>query len=265
MKRNPMQITRAALHLVAELWLPVLLAIVWWVGSAKYHSIYFPSLEIIMEQFRKIWMFDHVFIDIVPSLKHLAWGYGIALGVGIGLGIILGLARKLDDAVWPVLEFARAMPGVALLPLFMILFGIGSTMKIVLIAFGTFWPILLNTIDGIRSVEPLLHDVAASFQLSFWNRLRYIILPAASPQIFAGARVSLSIGIILILVSEMVGADRGIGYFVRSSERSFAIPEMWSGLIALGLLGYLLNSLFRIFEAWALAWHHGMTAQGKAS
>ncbi|MBI5439867.1 MAG: ABC transporter permease subunit [Deltaproteobacteria bacterium] len=246
-------------RLSAELWFPALLLALWWKVSEGSTSIYFPSLSNIAVQFRHLWLFEHVAIDLAPSLKHLALGYALALALGVGLGVLLGLVRGLDDALRPVLEFARATPGVALLPLFVLLLGVGAPMKVALISFGAVWPILLNTVDGVRSVEPLLLDVARTFQMRFRFRLLHIIIPAASPQVFAGARTSLAIGVILILVSEMVGADRGIGYFVLAAQRSFSIPEMWSGILALGIVGYLLNNLFRLVEARALGWHRGMT------
>lgn len=249
--------------LLTEAWLPIALVTMWWFLSARYPTIYSPALSEILTLFRKLWLFEHARSDLAPSLVNLAFGYSLALVAGVGLGTLLGLAPRLSAALWPTLEFIRAIPGVALLPIFVILLGVGPAMKVVLIAVGTVWPILLNTIDGVRSVDPTLRDVAASFRMPLAIRLRYIVLPAAGPQIFSGARISLSIAVILIVVSEMVGANGGIGYFVRSAERSFAIPEMWSGIIMLGLLGYVLNTLFRIVEAYVLEWHHGMTSLGK--
>ncbi len=249
--------------LLTEAWLPLVLVVLWWVLSARYPTTYSPALSEIVALFRKLWLFEHARTDLAPSLVNLAFGYSVALIVGVGLGTVLGLAPRLSTALWPTLEFVRAIPGVALLPIFVILLGVGPSMKVTLIAVGAVWPILLNTIDGVRSVEPTLRDVAACFRIPLLTRLRYIVLPAAGPQIFSGARISLSIAVILIVVSEMVGANGGIGYFVRAAERSFAIPEMWSGIIMLGLLGYVLNTLFRIVEAHVLEWHHGMTSLGK--
>lgn len=249
------------LALVLELWLPLLLVALWWFLSAGSKSTYFPPLADIVETFRRLWLFQHARSDLLPSLVNLGQGYALALAVGIGGGVLLGLSPRLLGATWPTLEFLRAIPGVALLPIFVILLGVGPTMKVALIAAGALWPVLLNTIDGVRSVEPLLKDVAACFRLPWTSRLVHIVLPAASPQIFAGARTSLSIAVILIVVSEMVGANGGIGYFVRAAERSFAIPEMWSGIIVLGLVGYVLNTVFRLLERRLLAWHHGMMGQ----
>lgn len=261
--RERARLSRRARGLVTELWLPVLLVALWWVLSARYPSTYSPPLSEILALFRKLWLFEHARIDLVPSLVNLAAGYSLALLIGISLGTVLGLTPRLSSALWPTLEFVRAIPGVALLPVFVILLGVGPAMKVALITVGAVWPILLNTVDGVRSVDLTLRDVAASFRIPMSVRLRHIVLPAASPQIFSGARISLSVAVILIVVSEMVGANGGIGYFVRAAERSFAIPEMWSGIIVLGLLGYALNSLFRIVEAYALDWHHGMSSRGK--
>ncbi|UJW84984.1 ABC transporter permease [Devosia sp. SL43] len=251
--------------ILIELWLPVLLVAIWWIGSGSNPSIYLPALSEVLEVFVKLWIFDHIRIDLVPSLINLAFGYGLALAIGISLGTVLGLSPRLSATIWPSLEFIRAIPGVALLPIFVIMLGVGPSMKISLIAVGAVWPILLNTVDGVRSVSPELRDVARSFRLPFHVRLFHIILPSAAPQIFSGARISLSIGVILIVVSEMVGANGGIGYFVRSAERSFAIPEMWSGIIMLGLVGYALNSLFRVVEAKVLSWHFALNANGRRS
>ncbi|HSV58309.1 MAG TPA: ABC transporter permease [Variovorax sp.] len=254
---------RHSRSLLTEFWLPLVLVALWWVLSERYPSTYSPPLSEIVALFRKLWLFEHARTDLLPSLINLAMGYSAALVVGIVAGTVLGLTPRLSTALWPTLEFLRAIPGVALLPVFVILLGVGPSMKVALISVGAMWPILLNTIDGVRSVEPTLRDVAASFRIPLAVRLRRIVLPAASPQIFSGARISLSVAVILIVVSEMVGANGGIGYFVRSAERSFAIPEMWSGIIVLGLVGYALNTLFRIVEAYALDWHRGMTSHGK--
>jgi ABC-type nitrate/sulfonate/bicarbonate transport system permease component len=162
------------------------------------------------------------------------------------------------DAVAPILEFLRAIPGVALLPAALLIFGIGSTMQIAVIVYGTIWPILLNTALGVRSVDPLVADVARSYRISRLTRLFRIIVPAASPQIVAGMRTALSIGITVIVFSEMVGSTNGIGYQILASQRSFAIPDVWAGMILLGILGYLLNVAFRAFEHLVLRWHRGL-------
>jgi sulfonate transport system permease protein len=238
-----------------EAWLPLLLVAAWWVASAGSTDVYFPSLSSIVKQFRGDWVFQHVGSDLVPSLRVLGLGYLVAVLAGVVLGVVLGLSRRIEQACGPLLELLRAIPGVALLPIFIVLFGLGSEMKVVLIAAGAIWPVLLNTIDGVRSVEPLLLDVARTFRLSRAQRLRRIVLPSAGPQIFAGARTALAIAVIVMVVGETVGSSGGIGYFLLNAERNFAITSMWGTIVALGIVGYLLNVLFRIVEAVALRWH----------
>ncbi|MEV1290629.1 ABC transporter permease subunit [Pseudonocardia sp. NPDC049635] len=121
-------------------------------------------------------------------------------------------------------------------------------MKVALIAFVCFWPILLNTVDGVAGVDPTLQETARSYRIPRGEYLRRVVLPSASPQIFAGARVSLSIAVIMMVVSEMVASTEGIGYFVLQSQRTYAITEMWSGIALLALLGYALNGLFLLVE-----------------
>jgi ABC-type nitrate/sulfonate/bicarbonate transport system permease component len=240
---------------LVEAWLPVLLLALWWFASADSTDLYFPSLSAILRRFQQDWLFEHVGTDLVPSLQVLGLGYPAAVLAGLLLGVALGLARRAEQACRPLLEFLRAVPGVALLPAFIVLFDLGAEMKVVLIATGAVWPVLLNTIDGVRSVEPLLLDVAGTFRLSRWQRLRRIVLPSAGPQIFAGARTALAIAVIVMVVGETVGSTGGIGYFLLNAQRNFAITSMWATIVALGIVGYLLNVLFRIVEASALRWH----------
>ena len=122
------------------------------------------------------------------------------------------------------------------------------------------WPVLLNTIDGVTGIDPTLNDTARVYGVSGRQRLLRIVLPAASPQIFAGMRTSLSLALILMVISEMVASTNGIGYFVLQSQRTFAIPEMWSGILLLGILGYVLNAGFMLVERRVLRWHRGARA-----
>lgn len=175
--------------------------------------------------------------------------------MAVVLGLVLGMVRPLGDAVSPVVEFLRSVPGVALLPLGLLILGLGDAMKISLIAYGALWPILLATVDGVRGVDATVRDVARSYRLPAHLRITRIVLPAASPQIIAGMRTSLSIAVTVIVFSEMIGSTEGIGYAILEAQRSFAIPEMWAGMVLLGLLGYLLNLAFRLVERQVLRRH----------
>src|SRR5690606_39664622 len=222
--------------------------------SADSVNFYYPPLSRILDEFADIWLFDGIRTEVWPSLQRLAAGYGAALGLGVGLGVVLGTVRWLENAVRPIIEFLRATPGVAIHPVMMLFFGLGTTMKISLIALVATWPVLLNTIDGVRSVEPVLHQVAASHRLRRSERIRFIVLLSAAPQIFAGARTALAISVVAMVMSEMVGAPGGIGHFVLDAQRGFSTTAMWSGVIAVGVFGYLLNKVFALVATRAHAW-----------
>lgn len=238
-----------------ELWLPIVLIIAWLVLSAGSTSFYFPSLTNIMDKFVEIWFFDGIAIDLLPSLGRIFMGFGCALIVGVLGGVGLGLLRRTEEAFRPLLEFLRSTPGVALLPIATLFLGIGQEMKVFMIALACMWPILLNTIDGVRSVEPVLLQAAKSYQLTLFERIRFIYIPNAAPQIFAGGRISLAIATVVLVVTEMIGSPGGLGYFVLSSQRNFDILSMWTGIVMLGLVGYILNFLFRLAENRILRWH----------
>ncbi|MEV6794099.1 ABC transporter permease [Streptomyces sp. NPDC051320] len=246
---------RRLLLVLTEIWLPALLVALWYAASAGSTSAYFPPLGTMVSSLRKDWLFAHVSTDLVPSLEILAYGYAAALVLGIGLGVALGLLRGAERATRPLLEVLRAIPGVALLPVFVVALGIGTSMKVTMVAVGAVWPVLLNTIDGVRGIEPLLFDVARTFRLSRADRLRRIVLPGTGPQIFAGARTALAIAVFVMVVSETVGSSGGIGYFLQNAQRNFQIADMWGTIIALGILGYLLNMTFRLVESIVLRWH----------
>jgi ABC-type nitrate/sulfonate/bicarbonate transport system permease component len=237
--------------------LPVALLVGYGLWSSQADSFYFPPLQEIARTFADTWLFERVPVDLVPSLVRLAVGYGVAVIAGVALGVALGLWRLAREASEPVVEFLRALPAPALIPFALLLFGTGTNSKVFIIALGTVWPILLNTIDGVRGLESQQLDMARSYRIPPRSALLHIVLPAASPRIFAGMRTSLSIGIILMVISEMVASDNGLGYFILQSQRSFAIPEMWTGIVLIGLLGFLLNWLFLRVEARFLFWHRG--------
>jgi ABC-type nitrate/sulfonate/bicarbonate transport system permease component len=184
----------------------------------------------------------------------------LAVVAAVAVGIPLGLSRTARRMAGPIVEFLRAIPPPALIPFAIVVIGVGNDMKIFIIAFVSAWPVLLNTIDGIAGIEPTLLETARVYGIRGLQRLRRVVIPAALPQIFAGMRTALSLALILMVISEMVASSNGIGFFVLQSQRSFAISEMWAGIILLGVLGYVLNLIFVLFERRALAWHRGARA-----
>jgi ABC-type nitrate/sulfonate/bicarbonate transport system permease component len=240
-----------------EVTVPLALLVLWGVWSNGSDTYYFPPLTDILSTFADTWLFERVGSDVVPSLERLGAGYAIACVAGIAVGLALGLSPTLRRAVDPLVQFLRAIPPPALLPFGILVLGVGASMKIFIIAFVCVWPVLLNAIDGVAGVEPVLRDTSRVYGIGRRDTLLRIMLPAAAPQIFAGMRTSLSLAIILMVISEMVASTNGIGYFVLQSQRSFAIEEMWSGILLLGILGYVLNAVFVLVERRVLRWHRG--------
>ena len=252
---------------LAARWLVLLaVAVAWQLATIGRQSVFFPPLTEILSQARDAWLSGPassafltpaVASDVVPSLGRLLGGWLLAVVAGVAVGTAIGLVRNLADYLDPVIEFVRAIPPPAMIPPFIVVLGLGSDMKVALIAVGVVWPILLNTIDGVRAVDPVLVDTGRTLRTGRLRRLRLIVLPSAAPRIFAGLRVSLSLSLILMVISEMVAATGGIGFTLVQAERSFAIRQMWAGILLLGLLGYLLNTLLLVVERRVLAWHRG--------
>ena len=245
--------------------LPAVLFGLWWVLSADSENFYFPPLSQIVAALVEEWFGPRLLDDVVPSLARLAAGYALGTVIAVALGVLIGTYRRVRDLLEPALEFFRAIPPPVLVPIFLLLFGIDDTFKVVVIAFGSLWPILLNTAEGVRAVDEVLSDTARTYGIHGPARLRHLVLPAASPQIFAGLRQGLSVAIILMVISELFAATNGLGFAIVQSQRSFAIPEMWAGMLVLGVLGVLLAMLFRVVENRQLAWYHGLRRAQRSS
>jgi ABC-type nitrate/sulfonate/bicarbonate transport system permease component len=256
--------THRAAGAALEIAVPVLILLGWGIWSARAGSLYFPPLTEILQAFWNTLLLDRFVSDVLPSLTRLMYGYAVGVGLGVVAGFLLGLSETLTRVTGPVVHFMRALPAPAILPFALLVFGLGDAMKVSLIAFGCFFPVLLTTIDGVRGIEPDYLAATRVYGISRRDRLWHVMLPAALPQIVGGMRTSLSLGFILVVISEMVAATSGIGYFVLQAQRTYELGNMWAGMILLGLLGYLVNVAFVLVERRVLRWHRGARATAAA-
>lgn len=261
---------RAGGRILTHTWVLLVIVAAWELAARRIDKFYFPPLSSIASSARELWFSGSASslwltraatVQIAPSLLRLTAGFLIAAVVGILLGCAIGRSKILSDFVDPLVHFMRSVPPVALVPIFMLLFGIGTEMRILLIAFTSVWPILLNTIDGAREFEPLFSDTARVFGIKGARRLRSVILPAILPRIFSGLRISSALALIVMVVSEMTAATSGIGYSLTYSQQSFRYTEMWAYIVLLGLVGWLLNALIRIPERMLLKWQQNAEGQ----
>lgn len=244
-------LTRALL----ALWMPVALVVVVWFATAASTSFYFPPAWKVWDQivtgFR-----TGVFWDAMSfSLKNYVLGVLVAALVGVVAGLLLGDNPRLLAGLTPLLNFMRAVPHVAFVPVIILALGIGSAPKVFLIAFACVWPVLLNTIEGVRGLNPAILEAARAYRVPGVLRLRRVTFSGALPQIFAGLRIAVSVGVVMMVVSEMYGSAQGLGYYVFSAGQRFDATGTWAGTIVIGFVGYLINVLFMAGEHYALGWH----------
>lgn len=202
--------------------------------------------------------------ELSASLWRMFAGYFIGVGLGIFIGLLMGAFRPAYKLLEPITEILRPIPSPAYVPIAILFLGIDNEMKIFMVAFSAFFPVLLNTYGGVRGVDPVLLQTASTFGVKGAKRLRQIVLPAAAPSIFTGMRISLAVALIVMVISEMVAASDGIGYFILAAQRGFKTLEMFAGIVTLAALGYVLNRVFLLIENRVLAWHHGATQQSRS-
>jgi ABC-type nitrate/sulfonate/bicarbonate transport system permease component len=193
---------------------------------------------------------------MLATLWRQMLGYGLAMILGVTLGLAMGYYRVLYNLFEPLVEVLRPIPGPTYLPVLVLFVGIGNEMKVVLILLAALFPILLNTYSGVRSIDRVQFDTARTLGLTTFQTFRELVLPAASPQILTGMRISLAISLILAILGEMIVSNDGLGYFTLLAQRTFKVPEMYAGIFTLAVFGYVLNRIFLVLEARLIRWHH---------
>ncbi|MEV3858217.1 ABC transporter permease [Streptomyces sp. NPDC050095] len=240
-------------------WPVLVLAVGAWELAARSHgSVFFPPPSRIVRQAHALWfsgpagrlfLTDAALDTIGPSLGRMAAGFVLAALLGIALGVALGRSPRVYALCDPVLQFARAVPPPALVPVFVVVLDFGTPMQVTSIVFSAVWPVLLNTAEGARATDPLRLEVAAVLRLTGAERLWYVIVPSALPRIFAGLRLSLSLALILMVFSELLpGTENGIGFTLTDAQSRSDLLTVWAALTLLGVLGFVLNTCLLALE-----------------
>lgn len=248
---------RRILVILIGLWLPLAIVYAWWTASADSTNPYIPPLSQIMTRFVELWFSDQFIITVVPSLRNFAIGYTLAIIIGITVGTLIGGSKSGIKYAEPLIDFFRSIPAVATVPIFIIIFGLDIAMRVASITFAATMPILIATIQGVRSADMVQIETARVMHLSQQQQLWRVRLPAAMPLVFSGLQLGLQIAFIVTIASEFLGSGFGIGSFTLVATESFLILDAWTGVILMGLLGYVINIAFDLAERYFLKWYYG--------
>ncbi|WP_437662261.1 ABC transporter permease [Sorangium sp. So ce1182] len=220
-------------------------------------AAFLPPLSEVLANGWQLLQNGQLLSHIKASLSRSLLGFSLAILVGVPLGLAIGWYKGVADAINPLLEVLRNTAALALLPVFLLLLGIGEASKVALVIYSCTWPILLNTISGVRGVDPLLIKSARTMGLSPLQLFRKVILPAAVPTIFVGIRLAGAYSLLVLVAAEMIGAKAGLGYLIIYAQYNFQIPSMYVGILTITTLGltfnYLLMRVERRFTAWKVA------------
>jgi len=230
------------------------LAGLWQIAAFLAHSPTFPGFAAVVGAL--VVDRGELFGELGHTLFRAGAGFALALFTMLPLGILLGRVRALGDVVEPIIELVRPLPPIAVIPVSMIFLGIGDAAKIAVVAYGASFPILINAIDSVRSLDPMLSHVARSLRLTRHERMRLIDLPAALPRIVAGIRLSIAISLLLAVVAEMLLSTDGLGAFLMRAQESFRIADVLAALLLIVLVALIVNLATHAVERKALTWHH---------
>jgi NitT/TauT family transport system permease protein len=235
------------------LWSIVSGAVVIW---QLFNPIFLPGPWLVLGNVLDMAVRGQLWMHLAATLERVAVGFGTGAGLGVGLGLAAGHLRPIRAVVEPLVELLRPIPPLAVLPMFIVWVGIGETSKIGFITYATFFPIFLTTVTGVRQIDPLLLRAAQSLGARGIGLFTRVILPAALPDILTGLRLGVALAFFVIVISEFIGAEHGLGYLINDGRNFFLVPQMLGAAIVLGLLGYAGNGLVRLLERRLSRWQH---------
>lgn len=221
-------------------------------------SDYLPSPSTIGREFvRNLFGGGSLATQLPQTLTVFAVGIGLAAAIGIVVGLCGGLSPRFDTAVKLTIELLRPLPAVALIPLLILVFGLGLQMRIITVTYAAIWPILLNTHYGVRGVDAMAVDVGRNFGLSRREIIRRIVLPSALPSLVTGLRVAATMALAVAVVAELIAGSGGLGYVIALSEQSGNVALLYSAVLLVGVLGYLINTIVVVVNRRILFWVPG--------
>lgn len=240
----------------------VVIAVAWQLFSLALDTPVVPTFTTSLQQTFSLLGQSAFRADIGVSVVRILIGFAISAALGTTIGLGLGLWRGVADYCTAVLDFCRSVPAPLLVPIFIVALGLGNSLIVAVILTGATWPVLVNAFQAARGLDPVTMESARSCRIRGLRLFRQVVLPATLPQIFAGYRVALSTSIAVMVVAEILGASTGVGYFIQQAQQSFQIPATYAGVIVLGCIGWIADSIFLLAERWLLGWHHAMLTRG---
>jgi ABC-type nitrate/sulfonate/bicarbonate transport system permease component len=235
----------------------LILLLCFWEASARLgvvQSLNWPPFTVVLGSLYANIVSGEIGPVVLSTLWRMLRGYAIGCAVGVSVGLAIALCRPVRLLLLPTIELLRPIPIPAIIPPLIFLLGLDDRLRLFSIAFATFFPVTLNTLAGVRSIEPIYAQVARTFGVSRWIEIRRIIFPAALPFIFAGLRTSLGLAFIVTVIAEMIVGQEGIGYYLVSMQFAMRAADMYGGILLVTCIAYVLNRLFVAGEARAIRW-----------
>src|SRR5512137_1217032 len=198
--------------------------------------------------------------DALGSITRVAGGFAIGAGLALPVGLLMGARPWAHDLLDPILQVLRPIPPIAFIPLAILWFGLGDPPALFLIALGAFFPVLVNTIAGVRNVDAIHLRAARNLGASEWTIFRRVILPSAMPYVLSGMRIGIGVAFIVVIVAEMTAVNRGLGYRILEAREYFWSDKIIAGMLTIGLVGLVIDGLMARLDARVLRWHRGRDA-----
>jgi ABC-type nitrate/sulfonate/bicarbonate transport system permease component len=215
---------------------------------------FFPAPSTVAQTLWAMAKSGELWLNTEASLIRLFWGFLVGGIPALGLGIAMGLSPLLRALVEPLIAATYPIPKSAIMPLILLIFGLGEASKIAMVAIGVFFPVAMNAVTGVLEINKIYLDVGRNYQASRWQVFRTIALPGALPFIMTGIKLGVGLGLILIAISEMLGAKSGLGYLIWNAWQILDVNVMYVGLFMIALLGFLFTHFLNALERWVVPW-----------
>lgn len=215
---------------------------------------FFPPPTRIASTFADLAKSGELWTNTWVSLRRVLLGLALGATPGLAIGLCMGLYRPVRAALDPIIAATYPIPKSAIVPLLLLIFGLGEMSKIVMVAIGAFFPVVINTAAGVQEIPPIYRDVGRNYGASRWQTFRTIALPGALPLIMTGLKLAVGLGLILIVIAEMIGAKSGLGFMIWNAWQIFAVPTMYVGLITVSVLGVVFTLVLTELERVLIPW-----------